>query len=38
MKKLLAPIILVMLITGCSSMGVKPIEIFTTEVEREWGS
>jgi hypothetical protein len=35
MKKLLAPIILVMLITGCSSMGVKPIEIFTTEVERE---
>jgi hypothetical protein len=24
-----------MLITGCSSMGVKPIEIFTTEVERE---
>ena len=35
MKKLLAPIILVLLITGCSSMGVKPIEIFTTEVERE---
>ena len=35
MKKLLAPIILVMLITGCSSMGVKPIEILTTEVERE---
>ena len=25
----------VILISGCSSMGVKPIEIFTTEVERE---
>ncbi len=35
MKKLLAPIVLILLISGCSSMGVKPIEIFTTEVERE---
>tara|TARA_R110000851_G_scaffold84071_5_gene183569 strand:+ start:50 stop:472 length:423 start_codon:yes stop_codon:yes gene_type:complete len=25
----------VILISGCSSMGVKPLEIFTTEVERE---
>ncbi len=25
----------VLFISGCSSMGVKPLEIFTTEVERE---
>ncbi len=35
MKKLLTPILLVLLVSGCSSMGVKPLEIFTTEVERE---
>ena len=32
--KALAGILAVLLITGCSSMGVKPLEIFTTEVER----
>jgi hypothetical protein len=35
MKKLFAPILLVLLVSGCSSMGVKNIEIFKTEVERE---
>lgn len=35
MKKLFAPILLVLLFSGCSSMGVKNIEIFKTEVERE---
>ena len=35
MKKLLTPILLVLLMTGCSSMGVKPIEIFKTEVLSE---
>lgn len=35
MRKILAPIVLILLVSGCSSMGVKPIEIFTTEVERE---
>ena len=31
MKKLLTPILLVLLVSGCSSMNVKPLEIFTTE-------
>ena len=35
MRKLLTPILLVLVMSGCSSMGVKPLEIFTTEVERE---
>jgi|TARA_R110002167_G_scaffold92376_6_gene248135 hypothetical protein len=35
MNKLLTPILLVILMSGCASTGLKPLEIFTTEVERE---
>jgi len=33
--KILVGILAIILVSGCSSMGVKPIEIFTTEVERQ---
>ena len=32
--RILVGILAIILVSGCSSMGVKPIEIFTTEVER----
>lgn len=33
--RVLVGILAIILVSGCSSMGVKPIEIFTTEVERQ---
>ncbi len=33
--RILVGILAIILVSGCSSMGVKPIEIFTTEVERQ---
>jgi hypothetical protein len=32
--RVLAGILAIILVSGCSSMGVKPVEIFKTEVER----
>ena len=32
--RILVGILAIILVSGCSSMGVKPIEMFTTEVER----
>ena len=33
--RIVVAILAIILVSGCSSMGVKPIEIFTTEVERQ---